>query len=467
MSERSVGLSKKKLFLFGFSAIGVNLMNLVLGVYLCDALLTAGFETNIENWTYLGKDVVNASLWAIFITISKVLDGVIDIPFASFLDNLRSKFGRRRAGILAGFVPMLFAFVMFLVPAFKNNLIISTIWFGAFLMLFYCSYTCAMLAYYACFSEITSNDQERNFLSNVKSVADVVYFVVGFALMPILVNFMNIRYIVLIFSPLALLMMAVMFILKEDSGIATKRSAKKKKNAPPQMEDEPKRVGLIKSFAYTCKNKAFMRWMIVMVPMVFGIQMFLTGQNVFLSGVGQFTGGQIAMINACAFGPVPATMALYNYIIRKKGFRFGFVYAMLTFTLGMAVCALINVNVIHDASSRLIGGMGGGLLCSFGIGTFFAVTYFIPSHVAAREKAEKGHTQPSMYFAIQGLVSAVATAVATGVVWVNVKTHGYTHLLTVVVGVFLLISCMATVILPKSIAHIGKAESAADKATLP
>jgi Na+/melibiose symporter-like transporter len=420
-------------------------MNLVVGVYLCDALLTAGFDANIENWTYLGKNVVNASLWAVFITISKVVDGVIDIPFASFLDNLSTRFGRRRTGILLGFVPMVFAFVMFLVPAFKDNLVLSTVWFGVFLLLFYCSYTCTMLAYYACFSEITNNDQERNFLSNVKSVADVIYFVIGFALMPILVNFMNIRVIVLIFSPLSLLILVVLFLLKDNA------------DKPPGAAVR-KRAGIIENFAYTCKNKAFMRWMIVMVPMTFGIQMFLTGQNVFLSGVAQFTGGQIAIVNAFAFGPVPATMALYNFIIRKRGFRFGFIYAMLAFTLGMAVCVLPNAGIIQDMQTRLIVAICGGLLCSLGIGTFFAVTYFIPSHVAAREKAEKGRTQPSMYFAIQGLVGAVATAVSTGIVWVNIKTHGYTHLLTVVVGVFLLLACLATVILPKDISHIGKKE---------
>ncbi|MDR0491186.1 MAG: MFS transporter [Oscillospiraceae bacterium] len=446
ISAPSGSLPKKKLFAFGFAAIGVNLMNLVLGVYLCDALLTAGFDANIENWTYLGKNVVNASLWAVIITISKVIDGVIDIPLASFLDNLSTKFGKRRTGILIGFVPMVFAFVMFLVPALKDNLVLSTVWFGFFLILFYCAYTCTMLAYYACYSEITGTEQERNFLANVKSVADVVYFVVGFALMPILVNFMNIRTIVLIFSPLSLLILGALFILKENPD---------KKTGGEKIE----RISLIQSLLYTCKNKEFMRWMIVMVPMVFGIQMFLTGQNVYLSGVGQFSGGQIAMINACAFGPVPATIVLYNFVVKKKGFRFGFIYAMLTFTLGMAVCVLPNADIIQGMQARLIAAMCGGLVCSMGIGTFFSVTYFIPSHIAAKEKAEKGRSHPSMYFAIQGLVSAVATAISTGVVWVNVKTHDYTFLLTAVVGVFLLLSCLATVILPKGISHIGKAEA--------
>ena len=439
-------LSRKKLFAFGFAAIGTNLLNLTIGVYLCDAMLTAGFMENIANWTYLGRDAVVASVWAVLITVSKVIDGIIDIPFANFLDNLKSKFGKRRMGILLGFVPLLVSFLLFLLPITKDKSMLNTFWFGLLLLIFYCSYTCTMLAYYACFSEITRDDKDRRYLSNVKSVADVIYFILVFALMPVLINFMNIRVIALIFSPLSLLIIICLFLLK---GEAAEGQLAQKPAAPV------KSPGVVKSFVHTCKNKDYMRWMIVFVLNVFGIQMFLTGQNVYLSGAG-IGGGSIAIINACAFGPVPITMVLYNYIIKRKGFRFGYLYAMLTFTFAMAVCALLYTDFIRDSGPLLLISIIGGLICSLGIGTFFSIVYLIPSHLAAREKEESGYSQPSMYFAIQGVASAVVTAVSTGVVWVNMKTGGLTYLMTIVVGVFLLLSCIATVVLPKSFSEIGK-----------
>jgi len=437
-----MSLGKRKLFIFGSSAIGVNMLNLVVGAYICDAVLKSGLVADVANRTYLNRDIVIGSVWAIVITVAKIIDGVIDIPMANFLDNMKAKIGRRKAGILMGFIPMAVSFLLLLVPAFGDNLGLNTIWFGLFLILFYIAYTCVMLAYYACFSEITQDDSERQFLSNVKSVVDVVSFVLNFALIPVLIGFINIRIISLMVFPLSLLIFLSFLMLK---GKGTQAD---------DPEDQP--VSLGKSFAYACKNKAFMLWMIVFSIMTFGIQMFLSGQDVYFSGVSHFGGATVALVNSCAFGPVPLTIMLYNRVVKKKGFRFGFLYALLTFTVGMAVSSLVNVNIIPDDGTRLIVAMVGALICSLGIGTFFSVSYIIPSHIAAKEKEEKGYSQPSMYFAIQGLFGAGAAAISTGLVWINLRETGNTYLLMGITGVVLLLSCLSTIILPKSIAMIGK-----------
>ena len=73
------------------------------------------------------------------------------------------------------------------------------------LMLFYSAYTLTMLTYYATFSEIIANDDDRVFLSNTKSICDVVYFSLSFALVPVFVSMgMNIRIVALLFLPLLL-----------------------------------------------------------------------------------------------------------------------------------------------------------------------------------------------------------------------------------------------------------------------
>ena len=73
---------KFKLFLYGMAGLGVNMLNLIVGSYLCDALMTEGFEKNIENWTYLNKTLVVAGLWSVMITIGKILDGIIEMIYA-------------------------------------------------------------------------------------------------------------------------------------------------------------------------------------------------------------------------------------------------------------------------------------------------------------------------------------------------------------------------------------------------
>ena len=86
--------SKGKMFLYACSAIGVNLLNLMVGSFLCSALLVGGFGTDaIANQTFEGRDLVVAGGWAAFVLVAKIIDGVIDIPMATFTDNLRSRWG--------------------------------------------------------------------------------------------------------------------------------------------------------------------------------------------------------------------------------------------------------------------------------------------------------------------------------------------------------------------------------------
>ena len=94
---------------------------------------------------------------------------------------------------------------------------LNTVWFGVLLMVFYAFYTLTMLTFYATFSEVTETEGDVVFLSNVKSVCDVVYFILGYALVPAFVSMgVNIRYVALIFLPLSLFMLIPMFLLKEE-----------------------------------------------------------------------------------------------------------------------------------------------------------------------------------------------------------------------------------------------------------
>ena len=66
-------LTKKwQLVLYGCSGLGVNMLNMIVGSYLCSALLVGGFEKHIESWTYLNKDLVVAALWGTLIFILKI-----------------------------------------------------------------------------------------------------------------------------------------------------------------------------------------------------------------------------------------------------------------------------------------------------------------------------------------------------------------------------------------------------------
>jgi len=433
-------LNKKwQIILYGCSGLGVNMLNLIVGSYLCSALLTGGFETNVERWTYLNKDLVIYAVWGILVFGVKVFDGIVDLPMSSFTENLRTKWGKRRPSILIGYVPMILAYFLFLIPLDSAATLRNTIWFAVILAIYYGFYTLTMVTYYATYAEIVETPDQRLLLSNTKSVCDVVYFIFGFALLPVFVNLgMNIRIVALIFFPLVFTMLIALFMIKEKS------------NKDEVVTEKVKSVSLVKSISITFKNKDFIIWLCVHFVMNFGLQLFLSGINEFFSTAGL----NMTFVMAAAFAPVPFTLILYNKVVKKKGFRFAFQYILAVFAVSMAL--MFFCNNISDTTAKLIFAVICGLLCSFSIGSFFSVAYMIPAHIAAENIKKTNVSNPSMFFAVQGLFEGVSAGTASGLVLVYLKEHGLVSYMTLIVSISCIAALFLAFILPKSIVNLGK-----------
>ena len=433
-------LEKKwQVYLYGCTGLGINMLNLIIGSYLCSALLVGGFEAHVEEWTYLNKDLVIAGIWSVLILAAKVLDGVIDLPASSLMNKIKSRWGRRRPAIVMGFVPMIIAYVLFLVPINKEATLLNTIWFAAMLFIYYISYTFTMLAFYATFSEIVSNEEDRIIISNVKSVCDVVYFVLGYALIPAFVSMgMNIRLIAVIFMPLSLTVLIPLFLIKEQST----------KNATFEVNGE--KMNFVKMFMISAKNGGFMKWMTVYGMMNVGLQLFLSGINEFFSS----TGLNMTFIMAAVFVPVPLTLIFYHKMTRKRGIVFALQVCLAVYSVGMGL--MIFCDKMPNMTAKFIYAIVCALITSFSIGSFFSVTYSIPSQLAEEEEAKTGIPVATMYFAIQGLFGAIAAGLAQGPILVALKQNGWIHLLTVVVAIACMIAFTMAAFLPKHIKEQGR-----------
>lgn len=438
---------KRQLFLYALSGMGINMLNLMMGSYLCSALIAGGFDETAKQFqTYKGYDLVIAGAWAVFVLAAKIIDGVIDIPMASFTDRLKSRFGRRRPSLVIGMVPMLLAYVMFLfIPNAEGKTMLNTVYFGIVLCIFYSFYTLTMVTYYATYTEIVESERERTIISNVKSVCDIVYYILGYVVVRALLNGTNIRIVALMVLPMALTMLIPLFMIKEPSNL----------NANNEKEEVPK---LIPSLVYTFKNKTFIVWMIIYSFMTFGVQLFLGGINEYFSS----TGMSMIFVMMASFAPVPFTLILYNKILHSKGFGAAYRYTLIMFSIGMFLmfgCAFL------PAGAKTICSIITGLINSFSIGSMFAVAYSIPSELAAQEEKKTGVANSAMYFAVQGLFAGVASGIATGVVLTALKkaSEGYAEhtmcpvwLMTVISGGATVIALILTLWLPKDLKTLGK-----------
>ena len=430
---------KGKLILYGCSGLGVNLLNIVMGSYLCSALLVGGFDKNVEHWTFLNKDLVIAAVWAILAAAAKIFDGLIDLPFSHFTDNLKSKWGKRKTAIVIGGVPMLIAYVLFNFPLTSSASMLNTIWYAFLLMVFYACYTLTMLTYYGTFAEITENENDITLISNTKSVCDVVYFSLGFALVPALVNSgLNVRIVALLLLPCALTMLIPLFMLKETT------------EEQPKSEKEEK-VTVLSSIMFTLKDKPYILWLCVLFVNNIGLQLFLSGINEYFSTlhVNQ------ALIMPTCFVPVPLTIMLYNKIIKKRGLGFALRYVLLVYSIGMALMGLCN---FIPANFKLPFALLCSLIVSFSIGSFFSITYMVPSQMAAK-RLEEGKSASTMYYAIQGLFEAVSAAIGGSALLVLLKQTGGVPFLTLIVAASCMVAFVMTFFLPKVITVLGKKEN--------
>lgn len=450
--------TKKSLWLYALGGMGVNMLNLIIATKLCDALMTKGFETNIEYWTYANKTLVVAGVWTAMTIIAKIIDAVIDIPLATFSDRLGTKWGKRRPALLIGLIPMMLAYVAFLNPlSWEANSLLNTIWLGFVLANFFVFYTLTMGTYYATFSEVTDNEKDRVRLSNYKAVFDIIYFLLGYGLIPFLISpaHLNIRIIGYIFLPLALTMLIPVFMIKEGSTL--------KKDIGKEGSGE-KGVNLGKAIKYCFTNKSFMIWMLVYAVLQFGLNLFTTGENVYYSnGAMGFEGWKITLVMAAVFAPIPFTLMLYNKIVRKKGIQWGFIFSLIEFGAAMAIMGICNRNIISDDTARLVVAILGGLVASFGIGCFFSISYTVPSHLADLQKRKTGESNPAMYFAVQGLFAGVATAFSTGL-WYVLRIVNCVWLLPIIVLAATAIALGLSFRLPKGINTVGKDGNDADSA---
>ena len=436
---------KWKLALYAFGAIGVNLLNLMVGSYLCSALIAQGFGPEaVANQTFEGIDLVIPAVWAVFGVIAKIIDGIIDIPMAQFTDRLKSRWGRRRPAIVFGIVPMIIAYCCFLIVPNKMDATLgNTIYFFLMLVLFYSTYTLTMVTYYSTFTEIVDNEKDRRFLTNTKSIADIFYFIIGFALVPMILKGLNIRWVALIVLPLVLMMLIPLFFIKEKST---------KEGVEGEVSET---VNIFKSIGYTFKNKDFVIWMVVYSFMTIGLQLFLSGINEYFT----IAGMNMIVVMASSFAPVPLTFIIYNKLINKKGFKFAYQYTLLVFALSMV--SMFGISFVTEGTLKLVLCIIGGLFASFSIGAMFAVAYSIPSQLAADDEKKTGISHSAMYFAIQGLFSGVAAGIGGSAILTVLKTNelfGFkaTYFITVISAIAIMVAFILAFFLPKSIKELGK-----------
>jgi len=422
--KNSVVLNKRwKEILFAASGFGPNLLMVLMMAYFTDAVIPTGLNADIGFWSYGGTIIVSTIIFPILWTIGRCFDGIVDVPLAALTDTLKNKTGKRMLPILISFLPMIISFVLCWIPIFgfstiKSGGTLSTglqignsIWIFFWSIIFFASYTLALITFYGSLSEVCSNQTQRARVSAYKSVFDTISYALVYAAIPAIFKAINIPIwkVAIFASPLMLTILIPMLLRNKDP------------NYVPEINAEAN-VPIGTSIAMTVKSKPFMKWTLVNCVAFFGLQMFLVAQNALISGIMNLGAGYAAILNTCAFAPVPIMLFFFNKVRRTKGIRFGYQTALLAFAVAIFSFCLGGQYIWGDnVVPKLIIGAVGGIVGSWGIGAFFMVPYLVPTVIASVEEEVTKKNHSAMYFAIQALTSSVVGAIASSLIYNYLK----------------------------------------------
>ena len=412
-------LSGWKLLVYGMAGLGPNLLMTLITGYLNDALLA---PTGIDPAkTFTGSLIVSVSLCSVLFFAAKVIDAFIDVPLAYLSDRLNCRIGRRKAGILMGWIPMVISFVLLWNPTIFSGAGANGItWIEALLLvIFYSSYTLCMVAYYGTFASITDSEKKLASLSHYKAFFDTIQYCAAYALFPaLLLKILGgtevgaISGAMMKLAPLMLTMLIPVIMIRGEQ------------NEEVKLE---RRIPLGESMKISIASKGFRSWLITLLLVHMGLMLFLTGIGTTIpDSLMGIKGWQVTVMNSAAFAPVPIMLLIYNVFRKRKGNRFALQSALLVFAIAMFTFAAAWKQLWPSAFIPFIIGLIASTIGSYGVGVIFSVSYFFPAQIAANEMKTTGKDHSAMYFAIQGLVTQLASAVGVNIIYMQLISKDIT-----------------------------------------
>lgn len=411
-------LNKKwKEFLFAFSGFGPNFLMVLMGSYYSDALNPAALESGEQLQAIVpGFCFILPALFPILFALGKIFDGIIDIPFAYITDTLSTKWGRRRPAIAVCFLPMLLGFVLsWVMPVRAEYSLFNTLWVFFWNLVFFASYTMCLIAFYGSLSTTCEDEPQRLRVSGYKSFFDTISYCLVYALVPVVLKGLDIHIHILVYAciPLMLTMLIPLFLIKEGE----------KYGYPENRGLSPEKITLKESIHLTFRNRVFRQWLLVNCCTFFGLQMFLSAMNGLIIGGMGLNGLQMALLNTCAFAPVPVMLYLFNKSKARFGVRATYRSCLLTFAVAIMSFFLGSRFLLGEGNfaAKMAIGAVGSLFASWSIGAFFMMPYLAPSQISSVEERLTGKNHSAMYFAGNAVATSIVGAVSGSLIYEYIK----------------------------------------------
>ena len=351
-----------------------------------------------------------AGAYAFGMLIARILDGVVDIPIATWTDNLKSRWGRRRPLMILGFIPTILSFLLLWYPPLTGSRLGpdghwgNAVFIAVASSLYFFFHTLIVVPYLASLSEIVKDERSRVRVASWQTFFNTAGYVLTFVVAPILFDQFGIRTTIWMLVPVFLSFLGPILVLKESSTLESDIS----------QESKAADVPLWESVKMTLANRTFRIYMLSVATFFFGLQFFLGGIAFMAADMMGLSDSQLGLMNAAAFAPVPFMLLLFNWLVKRKGAKWAFRLGLLVFAFAMLLFPLGWTQLNLPVPPFMVGVIAGGI-ASFSIGVFFTIPYAFPAQIAATEAKETGKDRAGMYFAVQGVINQFMGSLAGSV----------------------------------------------------
>lgn len=447
--------------LFALGGFGTSFMYTVQSTY----LLTRYFPSQTDVDSGLAVMLVIPWIMSLLLLVSRLFDGLIDIPIASWTDRLFRRKGKRYPAILAGMVPMILSYVaMWLAPVPQGESIWNVVWVCGFSIVYFFSYTLVAVPYLSTLSDMVSDQRSRVRVASWQAFFNTIGYSMAYTVVPLLRGIMSkgqglqqgMATTALMLSPVMLLMLIPVFFVFI-------KNAKGAQGGAAQTEEK---ITMGASLKATVKNKAFRGYLLAYSCCYFGLMLFIGGMDyINRSILGLTEGWKITVMNAAAFAPVPLMLWLFNKINRRWGVKWAFRVGLLCFIVAMSIFTMGWTKLAGETMPFYLG-MIAGTFGSFSIGAFFTIPYAMPAQLAADEAQQTGVNRCGMYFAVQGFVNQIVGALATSVVLVNLLTASFGFFTdgAIFIGPVVIVACVAAYIFAGRLPGASKKDASRQEA---
>jgi GPH family glycoside/pentoside/hexuronide:cation symporter len=344
--------------------------------------------------------------WAAAMLVARTLDGVVDIPIATWTDNMRSRLGRRRPMMLIGFLPMAITFILLWYPPLTGRNIGpeghwgNALYAAVMSSLFFFFYTFIIVPYLASLSELVPDENSRVRVASWQTLFNTAGYALTFVVAPIMFDKFGIQATALILTPAALSFIAPLLVIKEAPS-----------DSPAPEQPAASDVPLWQSIKMTLDNRTFRIYMLSVATFYFGLQLFLGGIAFIAADMMALTDSQLGLMNAAVLAPVPIMLIPFNFLNRKKGAKWSFRLSLLIFA-GMMLLYPLTWTRLGLPIPPMTLGIIYGVIMSFSVGAFFTIPNAFPAQIAAVEADQTGKDRAGMYFAVQGLINQFVGSLA-------------------------------------------------------